>query len=912
MKIAQKMFFVFVVTISSALAAQNQQCTPMGEIPPSGSTNSACCRDVIDDKPLMLNSAGVCDRQPEVDESLVSCTSDSSCSSGMQCVPQTTSIMFSGYGAELNPDNQFKKDEFDSQLTDPLGDVGANCSHARDCSSYHCVSGKCKEKKICRLFAEGEFAGPNGNCGPDLEKAPNGSCQKSAEAKNALYAGLLENPGISSDNQCKLNINQETIEKSKVALRSIRALEWLFSTINVQGDDECLGIFPLLREEVGKPINETRKNILKNYSIVMNQIDNDFQTIISAGEAYKKSISNNAQSVSQNTMVNYDGSNVSQSELGSRVSSGYEGMMLTYRRNNLLKSYEMAMLDLMGQVSPKLAGLSKAMESWTDDSESWSLGSTVYNKRNCQGSRFDVKIWWTWKSFYFHKLHKRYANFYFVNGSSPNNSSVIQRENVKNVLALIGADTPENIASKFTTSTYALMDPPMFGGVKHGDLGEMKFSSNFTHTLSWGGFRDYRKRGNLDGDGVKNLTTLHSKLRENIKSFYKNYKVDSQQKKFIYEPEFNQARDCFESDRTANCTEFDKFLDDVVDEALAHFLAYSMRDARTVRVWGLNFNFHSQYRDYFNNAKSYRRKLLAKLEVDIQNLSTFYNSIISERDKQNACIEKITNGIIDSGILAGGTGGIQEGNYNNGGSGSLNPGSGANALKTQKLSPLTRGNYTFKLQNSSLSKIADSSNFGNVTGSGLTSDAASVSGGVGANLAARLNYMKDKNKKASLAGVNVESKIKAVNDLMKSMGSKYGNSSFGNSMASMGASSASGGKAFGFGDGTGASTSGDKTNEIGNASVGATQNTQNGNGQYGLGNSSVSSTNSDENAANDGTGMNDDEKDKLLTEVQNNKDQFQPNEEDGIFKVVSKAYVRNLDRILIRKKKIEAENSNLK
>jgi hypothetical protein len=211
-----------------------------------------------------------------------------------------------------------------------------------------------------------------------------------------------------------------------------------------------------------------------------------------------------------------------------------------------------------------------------------------------------------------------------------------------------------------------------------------------------------------------------------------------------------------------------------------------------------------------------------------------------------------------------------------------------------------------------LSKIGDTAKLDGSVGSGSSSSGASVSSGIGATLAARMKSMKDKNAKAALAGVKVDSKIKAANDIMNSMGSKYGNSSSGNSAASMGASSASGGKAFGFGDGTGASTSGDKTNEIGNGSVGAAQNTQNGYGQNGFGNSSVSSTNSDENAANDGTGMNDDEKNKLLTAVQNNKDQFQPNEEDGIFKVVSKAYVRNLDRILIRKKKIEPEASNLK
>jgi hypothetical protein len=175
-----------------------------------------------------------------------------------------------------------------------------------------------------------------------------------------------------------------------------------------------------------------------------------------------------------------------------------------------------------------------------------------------------------------------------------------------------------------------------------------------------------------------------------------------------------------------------------------------------------------------------------------------------------------------------------------------------------------------------------------------------------------MKSMKDKNTKAALAGVKVDSKIKAANDIMNSMGSKYAKSSEGTSTSNTGASSANGGKAFSFGDGTGASTSGENTNDIGKGSVGASQNTQNGNGQYGIGSSTQSTSSSDEEVADDGTGMNDDEKEKLLTTVENNKDKFRPNEEDGIFKVVSKAYVRNLDRILIRKKKIEPELSNLK
>jgi len=163
--------------------------------------------------------------------------------------------------------------------------------------------------------------------------------------------------------------------------------------------------------------------------------------------------------------------------------------------------------------------------------------------------------------------------------------------------------------------------------------------------------------------------------------------------------------------------------------------------------------------------------------------------------------------------------------------------------------------------------------------------------------------------------VKVDSKIKAANDIMNSMGSKYSSSSGNaNSLAGTGASSASGGKAFGFGDGTGASNS-DSTNGSKDAStVGASgsQHSQTGSGSHQFGNSNDNSSSSSDEVVNDQTGMNDDEKEKLLTTVQDNKEQFQPNEEDGIFKLVSKAYVRNLDRILIRKKKIEPDGSALK
>lgn len=910
-KIAHIAFFIFLIS-TCANAQVNQNCTQLGFTPPpTNVANLPCCQG------LAKNNAGKCDTIPFVDNALGSCTTDTQCSGGSACLPQSTPTMFSGYGPSSTPEDYPMREMFDTHLsgiTAPKNNE-ESCDHAKFCKSYNCVGqpGLCKEKKVCRFPTEGEFAATNVNCGPDLIRTANGTCQKTPDSQNGVYAGLLENPGITSDNECKLTIDQNTLEKSKVAMRSIRAMEWLFSTLNVMGEDECVGIFPVLREDIGKKMFLTRKNILKNYSTILNQIESDFQTMLTAGDAYTKSISSNGQSTSQDVTVMYDGVNVSQKELGSRLSSGYEAMMLTYRKNNLMKSYEMAMIELLGQVSPKLTGLSTSMETWGNDNEAWSLGTSLYNNRECEGSRFEEKEWWDWDGDYYHALKDRYSKFYYVYGTNGNNSSIIERENVKNVLALIGNyENSQDAVNKFSKFLYVLIDPPMYGGLLHGNYGPLVDASESTGFLSWGGYRDHRQKGNLNGNGSQSLKAMHDKLKLTVKDFYKSLKEDSQQTKFIYEPELvdNAAKDCLDTGRTDKCTEFDTFLEEVVDESFAQFLAYSMRDAGSFTITGgffdgITISFHPKYKDYFNNAASFRRKLLAKLEVDIQNLSMYYQTVIAERDKQNICIEKISNGIIDSGILASGSGGIQEGNYNNGGASSLNTNSGINAIKTQKLTPLSRNNYTFNLASSSLSKISDSAKFDGSSNINASSEGAQVSSGLGASLAARMTYMKDKNKKAALAGVNVESKVKAANSMMNSMGSKYGKSAGpSSSLAGSGVGTASSTKGFGFGAGPGSESGQDNKDSTSGANGVSKINSANGSYQVGDANRDSSSGGGEE-SLDDGTGMSDDEKEKLLTTVETNKEQFQPNEEDGIFKLVSKAYVRNLDRILVRKKKIE-------
>jgi len=49
-------------------------------------------------------------------------------------------------------------------------------------------------------------------------------------------------------------------------------------------------------------------------------------------------------------------------------------------------------------------------------------------------------------------------------------------------------------------------------------------------------------------------------------------------------------------------------------------------------------------------------------------------------------------------------------------------------------------------------------------------------------------------------------------------------------------------------------------------------------------------------------GMNDEEKDIVLANYERTKSEYKEDSSDGLFERISKAYVRNLDRILVKKK----------
>jgi hypothetical protein len=578
--------------------------------------------------------------------------------------------------------------------------------------------------------------------------------------------------------------------------------------------------------------------------------------------------------------------------------------------------------------------LNKGMETWTDEGTSWDIGTMVVPNYPCEGSKYKKKKLWRWKTNYYSSTKDRWAWQYEITGSAADNASVIKRDKVSKILALLSGYTESNDKAQedasikaaadkaivdFTRPKYYLMDPLMYGGMTHGQYGQTKSLGKKSGFLGFSGFKDLRNARYIRGDSAGSYTRMLNDLNVNVRDFYKTLKTKTDQEKFIYEPELitTSAKDCLDpAKRTEQCSEFEGYLNEVAEESFAYFLAYGKSE-------------NDSYSGFFQNAETYRRKLLAKLIVDMQNISEYYTTVIKQRDVQNSCLEKVMDGLYKNDILTeNNTDGIQQGvagtnsvRVKGGSLSSLATGTKTYKAtsKIPKISKATRTKFQFNLRDSTLKSIADSSIADNVAGSSVDSDRGTVNESITASLAIRREALQKANQIASAAGVNVSGKDRAAQNLMKSM-------SRASSIASLNSASLNGKSrgGLGFGDIGKASISkgdingssgptGEGVNGIkGEIAVGTKgEATEGGNT---LGKSLVSDSYNSQDVSNSGvtgavspdaSGLSEDERERLLAEAERNKKDYRASEEDNLFAKVSKAYVRNLDKVLNRKKKIE-------
>jgi hypothetical protein len=217
--------------------------------------------------------------------------------------------------------------------------------------------------------------------------------------------------------------------------------------------------------------------------------------------------------------------------------------------------------------------------------------------------------------------------------------------------------------------------------------------------------------------------------------------------------------------------------------------------------------------------------------------------------------------------------------------------------------------YNFSLKDSGGIKDSTRQNSGASSGS--------ISSETTAALAARVKLMEDANAKATLKGVNVAAKDAALRESLAS-------GAFVSSLGSAGANAlGQRGSSFGSMGGGNSSSNSDKNDESSKDGSNQNENQFGANGfgipsgggksgfqgvvggaGSGLGSSSSSSSSS---SKDDPTGLSDEEKDVMSANYERNKKDYKTSEEDSLFQVLSKTYVRNLDKVLTRKKKLDDE-----
>jgi hypothetical protein len=909
----KKLFLLTTILLSFQLHAQDLPASCFNE---DGEFNETCWTDPTCKRPgekiegdavccqgLQANSASICDEPALTDPALVSCASQADCSGGTGCMVQRGQDLFSILSPNSsNPDVlDDKRDIVASQMSD--ADVnkpaGGSCTHARDCLSYSCAGGSCENKMVCRFADIGETPGPGVNCGTGLVKNAQGACDLSAEAKNVVYTGLITNTTLRTVGQCQIQLDEDTVEKAKIAMANLRAMEWFFSTISVPEDEECFKVLPVIKDQVGKTLFTTRKNILKNFTDILNGIDFDYKQLMEAQEGSTK------------MLTIHNGEQIKEGDLATRLTSGYDSLMMMYRRNLLFQSLENNMLESVKGADVGIKALSTGMATWKDGDTSWKIGDQVISSYNCEGSKYKKKGFLSgWKTKYYKKIKDRWAIYYEVTGSAAGNADVVKRETVAKNLGLIYGSTPEEAVGKFTAGKYYMMDPMMFGGLNNKGYGsKKKLKSKSSFLGLFGGFKDLRKAFTLNGSGNGSLTAIYNDLKPKVRDYFKSLKLDPAQKTFVYEPELfaTEAKDCLDGGASEQCNGFDAFMDTILDGGFAQFLAWSQHNK-------------DSYEGFFPSAVTYRRKLLTKLEVDLQNLMTYYDAVSKLRDEQNTCIEKVINGIIQDGILVGGSGGIVEDDHGPEVAGSvspttLTPGSlnslavSSSPLGLAPLSPLSRAQFSFDLSGSTPTMLSTKSNLSGSGSSGkqLTGSAANLSASANGSQAARKNDMLNANGRAQKAGVDVSSKESKVNAIIDSM-----NGSGGSSSSSFGSSAGAGG---GLSSGSSsnsklgsnalaalspdASKKSDQDKAAADAKAAAAAAMRKitfgaGSGGDGTGRNSTQGKTTD--------ALSDSDKETVLENYQRTRSDYEGSDADDLFEKVSKAYVRNLDRILIRKR----------
>lgn len=897
MKTRRLFLFLVFSSLSFTLGAQTV-CSKAGEAPLAG---GSCCPE------LSLNARNVCE-VPLSDPALKSCAADSECAgtAGMGCFRMSEDDLFSSEAqspdefSALSDQQDAVEDDREANGVDTGPDDqkdglpdGAACVRSAQCDSYFCdpTSKACVEKRICRFGDLGEAVNPGVACEEGYVVNAQGVCDLSEEDKRLFYMGLLEGDvELRSQNKCSLKdadsdpVTKDIREKAIVSMKTLRAMEWLFATSSLSESDECLKVLPFLREQMALKFNEERKKILNNFNLEMSKIEKDSRTIESAKKGSE-------------TEVEVHGVKIKEGDLEARKHSGYDAMMIMYRRNLLFQAYEKAMKEIIQDAGTKIGGLAEEMGNWKDKSKKWTVGGKEWTYKTagrCRGKKAK-------------KIKKRWANYYQVRATTADNAAIVQRPTISQYLSLVSGDTSEGVEKVLTSGPrytrffrYFLVDPLMPGG-----KGKVSFER----------FGTGKKGKRTLGD--KAYPELHQFFRERIIAFYKELKGSGATEGFVYEPEIitSEARDCIDRPEGPKCEAYTKFIDEMTDIAFAQFLAYSIHS-------------RNSYKKYFPKSDNLRRKLLAKYEVDMQNVVKYYEAMGKARDDQSACLETSINSVAQQ--FLGDTAGVEEttdpaatpssgdtGSQSSGGglgdgsaSGSVGGAGvaalpGATATGNGAVSSLSSSRSgilgTGGLQISELTRAAFSPDLRASGNSGVSSSAsASLASASASSFAVKLANLKKNNALVNPIKANVANREKNATEAQRSLGQAIGGSSFSPPSTTL--------ASLGFGGGGGAQLDVVPTAIQTAADVGLSRKAIELRSGGAVDNSASSLATVPAGAgtavAGPSSGLSDYDIENIEQNYDRTRSRYASDPGDDLFDKVSKAYIRNLNRVLVRRKSV--------
>lgn len=805
--------------------------------------------------------------------------------SGMQqgCYPQREENVF--------PDPADNSSQPESNNDEARSDDGDACKLNSHCESFRCepkTAGSsekvCRERLVCRLAEVGEVILPNINPDTACEAGSKAGIEKDQET-SANQRVCVQNPdrqispSIASNlfkaNQCSYQILPDMKNRRIVAMTTVRAMEFLFA----HAENDPMRVREYLREKVAKPLYEKRKTALFEFNLKLKNIEADELLIKTASKTSEKLIKI------------HETESLKEKELAIRRASGKDAIKIMKRRNELSMAFETAMYLALSEASKNMKPLAENMAKWRAKDKKWTIAEGETRFKDISSGK---------------KIQKSYASRHRVKPKTAfNNNEVFNKSGVSSFFQLLAEGGSANALPK---KKFYLLDAPFpkGGGNSFGQPGN--------------------EQNNLTGTGKDALSNIHDSFRAKIADYYRGIKPGATPD-FVFEPELVNLgeKNCLDqlvkaptapvsvtpvgtaAVQPTACTSFNTFVDGLQDTAFAEFIAFSAHKS-------------GKYKKFFEKEGTLRRRLVKTLDVELQNLTKYYEELKINRLAQNGCYDR-AYGYIESHMKDGDTNKEVITDRPTGGAngGKLASGSSRNQIGSAgEISGLagsegSGNNQAFNNSQNSRNQKVSSPDFSlpslsntnsTMVGNQSSSQASSASGSeaglaeaqaASSNAISRKKLTEENNLARAANPGAAEKRDKEIVLAYNSLGaglSGPGSSSSGSSEGSL--SSLSGSAKLMDDEKKAASEMESDLNADKNNS-GTSLNISEG--QFASGPQAPGS--SSESMAK--AAISDEDTDVMMANLERTRSQYDAKEEDELFDKVSKAYVRNLDKVLKRK-----------